>query len=89
MGYDDELDDDLEMLDDGDAAESGEDGAALATDADVRCPYCGETVNITLDPAGGHDQDYVEDCEVCCRPWRVQVHYDDSGTVEVWAEAAQ
>ena len=62
------------------------DGTA-ETDAVVVCPYCGESVEITLDPGSGPSQDYVEDCEVCCRPWRVAVHYDDEGGVEVTVTA--
>jgi hypothetical protein len=48
-------------------------------DAEVACPYCGEVVTVALDPGGGEVQDYVEDCAVCCRPWRVTVHYDGGG----------
>ena len=58
-------------------------------DADVVCPYCGETVSITLDPGGGSHQEYVEDCEVCCRPWQVHVHYDQDGLAIVSIEPAQ
>ena len=58
----------------------------LHTEAEVACPYCGETAVIGLDPGGGSAQDYVEDCPVCCRPWRVRVRYDDEGTAEVWVE---
>jgi hypothetical protein len=54
--------------------------------AEVACPYCGEAVEIVLDPGSGGDQDYVEDCEVCCRPWRVLVHYDSHGSASVSAE---
>ena len=47
------------------------------------CPYCGEAVELLLDPAGGDLQEYVEDCEVCCRPWRVEVTYDETGAPSV------
>ncbi|MEO6067576.1 MAG: CPXCG motif-containing cysteine-rich protein [Gemmatimonadales bacterium] len=57
------------------------------TEAEVKCPYCGETVEIALDPGGGPEQEYVEDCHVCCRPWQVRVTYNDSGTAEVEVEA--
>ena len=53
------------------------------TDALVTCPYCGQPVEITLDPGSGDDQDYVEDCEVCCRPWRVTVTYGATGVARV------
>jgi hypothetical protein len=31
------------------------------------CPYCGERIELVIDTSGA-DTDYVEDCEVCCRP---------------------
>ena len=69
-----------EELDD---AEGGE-----RTDvAEASCPWCGETVELTLDPGGGDSQDYVEDCPVCCRPWRVLVVYDEDGEAEVTLDA--
>jgi len=58
------------------------DGTA-ETDATVVCPYCGEGVAVELDPGSGASQDYVEDCAVCCRPWRVRVRYDGAGRAEV------
>jgi Cysteine-rich CPXCG len=61
---------------------SGE-GPDLETDALVTCPYCGEECAITLDPGGGGDQEYVEDCPVCCRPWSVVVTYSEDGAAEV------
>ena len=45
--------------------------------ATVQCPYCGEEIEISLDPGGGPSQQYVEDCQVCCNPWRVSVTYSD------------
>jgi hypothetical protein len=53
------------------------------TNAMVVCPYCGEGVDIALDPGSGATQEYVEDCEVCCQPWRVSVAYDDAGQAHV------
>ncbi|HEX9309469.1 MAG TPA: CPXCG motif-containing cysteine-rich protein [Gemmatimonadaceae bacterium] len=53
------------------------------TEASVYCPYCNETVAITIDPGGGPTQEYVEDCEVCCQPWTVSVHYRSDGTAAV------
>jgi cysteine-rich CPXCG protein len=49
----------------------------------VRCPVCGETSEISVDPSGGAAQDYVEDCPVCCRPWKVRVTLDEWGDPEV------
>ena len=58
------------------------DGAA-DEEAVVTCPYCGEAVVISLDPGGGSEQSYVEDCPVCCRPWNVSVQFDEEGHAEV------
>ena len=57
------------------------------TSATVVCPYCNETVEIVLDPGGGAVQEYVEDCQVCCQPWRVRVNYDAKGSAFVTVSA--
>jgi hypothetical protein len=31
------------------------------------CPYCWEKISMLLDPDLSNEE-YVEDCEVCCRP---------------------
>lgn len=56
------------------------------TDSEVQCPYCGELVEIVLDPGNGMVQEYVEDCQVCCRPWRVLVNYQEDGRAIVSLE---
>ena len=58
------------------------DGTA-ETGAAVRCPYCGEINEIALDPGSGNDQRYIEDCQVCCRPWTVMVQYLPDGSADV------
>jgi hypothetical protein len=62
-----------------------DDDAGPEDEAEVTCPYCGEVVAIQLDPSGGASQDYVQDCEVCCRPWHVQVRFV-AGGAEVLVE---
>lgn len=50
----------------------------------VTCPYCGEQVDIYLEPdIRGR---FVQDCEVCCNPWNVRVigHGDDR-----WVEVSK
>ena len=58
------------------------------TVANVVCPYCGEENEIAVDPGSGDSQEYIEDCQVCCRPWRVFVSYDGTGAVHVHLDAA-
>ncbi len=57
-------------------------------DSMVHCPYCGEAVEISLDPGSGSTQEYVEDCEVCCRPWHVLVTYHSDGSADVVVSAS-
>lgn len=48
----------------------------------VTCPYCGEEVEIYVeaDVRGT----FVQDCEVCCNPWRLRlVGRGDERTLEV------
>jgi hypothetical protein len=45
----------------------------------VTCPYCGEEIDLAIDPGGGAVQQYVEDCEVCCQPMQVTVRWDEQG----------
>lgn len=44
----------------------------------VRCPYCGEMYEAIID-AGVDQQEYFEDCEVCCRPILFGVSVDSRG----------
>ena len=43
----------------------------------MQCPYCGETFETEIDVSGGN-QEYIEDCYVCCRPivFRIEVGAD-------------
>jgi len=31
----------------------------------IVCPYCGENISVLVDNSAG-DQEYYEDCSVCC-----------------------
>ena len=44
------------------------------------CPYCGEAVQLVVDE-GAPEQEYIEDCQVCCRPMLVRVVLDYEGDV--------
>lgn len=46
------------------------------TTSDTTCPYCGEMITLLVDQTG-QDQQYVEDCSVCCRPILVCVRVDN------------
>ncbi|HYD53967.1 MAG TPA: CPXCG motif-containing cysteine-rich protein [Gemmatimonadaceae bacterium] len=55
-------------------------------ESEIACPYCGAPNAIALDPGSGARQEYVEDCQVCCQPWRVTVWYDGTGAARVEVE---
>ena len=40
----------------------------------VTCPYCGEDVEIYLEPEVRGT--LIQDCEVCCNPWQLRVSID-------------
>jgi Cysteine-rich CPXCG len=46
----------------------------------VRCPYCGERLDVRVDLTAQEDS-YIEDCEVCCRPIEFQVEREESGAL--------
>jgi hypothetical protein len=50
----------------------------------VQCPYCWERFTLLVD-ASIEQQEYVEDCEVCCRPIDFVVEVDELGTATVLA----
>lgn len=54
--------------------------------AEIECPSCGETVELSLDPDSAGRM--IEDCPVCCRPWQLDVSWDDDGEPTVRVEPA-
>jgi hypothetical protein len=60
------------MIDDDiDLEEDGEDEPGVL-EHEFGCPYCGESITMLVD-LSEPDQEYVEDCEVCCNPIAVHV----------------
>ena len=52
----------------------------------IDCPYCGEPIEILLEPSDG-SQRYIEDCQVCCRPITLAVTVDEEGGAHVDASS--
>ena len=53
---------------------------------DVFCPYCGESITVLIDDSVA-EQEYIEDCQVCCRPINFFVGVSEAVlTVEVKTE---
>ena len=40
------------------------------------CPFCAATISVLVDASVEH-QEYIEDCEVCCRPMSLEVVITD------------
>ena len=53
------------------------------------CPYCGKPIELLIDTSIA-EQEYVEDCEVCCRPMVVSCvvtqEFSDEALVSVRRE---
>jgi len=48
----------------------------------VQCPYCGEDIEVLLDGSESR-QDYIEDCQVCCRPINFALTIELDGTLSL------
>lgn len=52
----------------------------MLPEVDIQCPYCGETITLLVDASGGNAS-YIEDCQVCCQPIRIDVNTDGLGAI--------
>ena len=52
------------------------------TEKSIGCPYCGETITILID-SPDIEQQYIEDCQVCCKPINVLVSESVNGELAV------
>lgn len=50
----------------------------------ISCPYCGELITILVD-GSVEEQQYIEDCQVCCRPIDIRVNISTNGSCMVQA----
>jgi Cysteine-rich CPXCG len=48
----------------------------------VDCPYCGEPIELLID-CSVLQQNYIEDCQVCCRPININVSIADDDEISV------
>ena len=47
----------------------------MLNEVEIDCPYCGERFVTLVDPSMD-DQEYIEDCQVCCQPIVFEVRLD-------------
>lgn len=48
----------------------------------IQCPYCWQTIDVVVDDCG-ESQQYIEDCQVCCRPINFHVQLDEQGQLQL------
>ncbi|HWG75470.1 MAG TPA: CPXCG motif-containing cysteine-rich protein [Steroidobacteraceae bacterium] len=60
------------------SAPGGSDSASGSCFRAVQCPYCGEGFETLVDLSAG-SADYIEDCQVCCRPIQFHLKVDHEG----------
>jgi len=55
-------------------------------ESSIHCPYCGERISVMIDDSVP-EQQYTEDCQVCCRPIVLSVTIDIDGDALVRARS--
>jgi transcription elongation factor Elf1 len=48
----------------------------------VYCPYCGEQISVVIEVLD-ENQEYIEDCQVCCRPITFDVMMANDGQASI------
>lgn len=52
----------------------------------IQCPYCWESIEVLVD-CSVEQQEYTEDCSVCCHPIALNVTAEDGFLLEITARA--
>jgi hypothetical protein len=55
---------------------------ALLEEQAVSCPYCGEAIQVVIDHEEAGQQ-YIEDCQVCCKPIIFKIAVNAAGELSV------
>ena len=55
--------------------------------ATYQCATCGEEIETVVDESQGLAQEYIEDCQVCCRPNVLRITIDEESG-ETWIDAS-
>lgn len=57
----------------------------MLEEAQVDCPYCWERLTLLLD-LSVPEQEYIEDCQVCCQPMNIRYTSLDGQLLSVAAD---
>lgn len=82
------------VLDDPDGSDlpapAATDPGRTTSDSTVMCPFCGEPMELFLEPTGeAARQEFVEECQACSRDFEVTVEYDDAGTPHIHTDRTE
>lgn len=69
------------------ADDTGPDPRSVQEEAEYHCDSCGERIVVPIDASAGSDQEYVEDCPVCCNANVIRLHLGDDGEASISARA--
>jgi len=58
----------------------------IEQDYPFTCPHCGVDLTARIEPSGGKRQQFVQDCEVCCRPIQIRAKFEGEEVVDFSAE---
>ncbi len=58
----------------------------LLEEISINCPYCGEPITVLID-GSLEQQQYIEDCQVCCKPMEIRVVISADGRCQVEARS--
>ena len=53
-----------------------------------QCPHCWETISMLFDTSI-NNQDYIEDCEVCCNPIKINAVFNNSELISLNAASIE
>jgi hypothetical protein len=48
----------------------------------IQCPYCGEPIELLVD-CTLTEQEYIEDCSVCCQPINLAIDTSNPDAIQV------
>ena len=60
--------------------------STMQDEASYVCGECGEEIVVPVDLSAGSEQEYVEDCPVCCRANVIRIEVDEDGEARAWGE---
>jgi len=61
----------------------------IGNELEYLCPYCGERLSLRADIATGRRQEFIQDCEVCCRPVRILLELKADEVLSFSAERSE